>query len=200
MRIDRMLPFLEEEELKLLAEKILSAENGCFNGVTIEMLLPFLDEEDVDDLFDKAETDGRMLNVFLPFVSEKKLNESVDRFVEAGRKKEILSLLPFLDEEGIRALVRAAKNVEIDLSFVELLPFMVEEDVDGLLLSAIEKKENYIELIPFASDRVLHRIVDEYISGELDVDMDQFYPFLDDEDIRKVFKHVMEKDDGHNSL
>lgn len=200
MRIDRMLPFLEEEELKLLAEKILSAENHCFNGVTIEMLLPFLDEEDIDDLFDKAGTDGRTLNVFLPFVSEKKLNESVDRFVEAGRKKEILSLLPFLDEEGIRALVRAAKKGEIDLPFVELLPFMEEEDVDGLLLSAIEKKENYIELIPFASDRVLHRIVDEYISGELDVDMDQFYPFLDDEDIRKVFQHVMQKDDDQKSL
>lgn len=194
MRIDsKILPFLGEEELKLLAEKIHSSEDGRFNGITIEMLLPFLDENDIDDLFDQVREDGKTLTLFLPFVSEKKLNESLDRFIETGRKKEILSMLPFLDEEGVRKIARAAENGDIDLFFFELLPFMDEEDIDRLCLSAIKKKENYSEIVPYASDRLLHQIVSEYISGELDIDMDKFYPYLDDEDIRRIFRHFLEK-------
>ena len=49
-----MIPFLDEEELKQLAQKVAESPDGNYQGVTYSNLLPFLDEDDVDMVFPTA--------------------------------------------------------------------------------------------------------------------------------------------------
>ncbi|MBU1145586.1 MAG: hypothetical protein KJ971_07005 [Firmicutes bacterium] len=112
MKLLRMLPFLEEEELEELVQKIINKEfdNEKINPVCI---IPFLNEEQVARLFNSSLKGEISINPekFLPFVSEKDLEE-VLRKIEANEIDTISadSLLPFLNSDQIKKLFQDILN------------------------------------------------------------------------------------------
>ena len=138
INLKKIIPFLDDDDLKELIEKILASDNQEYNGISIEELLPFLDEEDVDKM-----------------------------------------LLNYSDNE---------KNYRM------ILPFASEEKIGELFLKRIEQKKPIKDLLPFVNDSTLHDLVVKLLNGqEMEVDFDDIYPFLDDEDIKLVFSHLMGK-------
>jgi radical SAM superfamily enzyme len=111
-----MLPFLEEEDMDELVEKILSGE---VKGVKLMMLYPFLSRESLNKVVDHLikENKGKDLNAALPFISKAKVNEIYEA-VQAGTITGIKdhSLMPFLGKSKIKEmfnkLVKEAKDFD----------------------------------------------------------------------------------------
>lgn len=61
-----MLPFLKNEELELLAKKIMESEEDSYKGVRIAMVLPFLKKAVVDKLFLQRVREGKSTEAFYP--------------------------------------------------------------------------------------------------------------------------------------
>lgn len=135
INLKRMIPFLDDEELELLVDKILESEEGIYKNVTIKDLLPFLDE----DLVEKA------------FKSD------------SNKNKDVSFYFPFLDDEFYDDIVsKMLENKKIDEKFYSYLPYLSEE--------------------------ILSKVVDSYLKDEIDLDINRVYPFLSDEDMRKIFR------------
>ena len=103
-KITHLLPFMEAEELKELAIKIINKE---VNGVKLHMLYPFISHSDLDELVDlMIEKDqGKELQLTLPFLS----NEKLASLLEAVRDGRVHGLsehmfYPFLSREKIKDL------------------------------------------------------------------------------------------------
>ena len=116
MKITTLLPFMESEELKELAYKILDKE---VKGVSIVTLFPFLDKEDLTQVFDKMIETGHTKKLYgaLPFLNKEQINKLYDR-VKAGELEGFkeAALIPFLGETKIKEifneLVKEAANAE----------------------------------------------------------------------------------------
>ena len=116
MKYTHLLPFMDKEELKEIAEQVL---NGELKGVKIESLFPFLGKrnlgEIVDLLIEKKEV--KTLKRALPFVGK----EKVEAIYESASKGElpgfdVESCIPFLDSDRIKEIFRElVKNApEVD--------------------------------------------------------------------------------------
>ncbi len=138
LNIKKMLPFLEEEDLKDLAKKIKESPDRTYKGVSLNEVLPFVDDDLVDDLFKDAVEKNEDFNQYLPFVSD--------------------------------------------------------EVIDEMFIKAVKENKKYSAFLPFVSDECLSKLVDAYIQGTFTMDIDKIYPFLDDDDIRKLFRHELNKD------
>jgi len=115
MKLISLLPFMDKEEIKGLAQKIINKE---VTGVSLVVLFPFLDTEDLDEL--------------------------VDDLIKNGSTKQIYHALPFLSKKSINTLYEKVKNGEIK-GFREqaLLPFLgksaIKDMFDTLVKEASEK-------------------------------------------------------------
>jgi hypothetical protein len=194
MDLKKMLPFLEEDELKELADKLCDSPDGTYQGVSMKQLLPFLEEDEVDALMLSAYQKGLPVTSFYPFASDEGLAKLAKTIVASAEPKASLrSLLPFLDDGTIASL--AAKVISSDgnygdLSYREILPFMEDEDIDKAFLQlAISNDPQAKSFAPFVSDKAFHELVERYWDGSLqDFDFDAYYPFMDDDDIRALFR------------
>ena len=104
MKLISLLPFMESNELKDLALKII---NGEVKGVKLVMLYPFLDREGLDEvvevLIEKGE--GRGLTHALPFMSKvsvQKIYEGIKDGSIKGVKEHML--IPFLGKSQVKDL------------------------------------------------------------------------------------------------
>lgn len=114
MKLVSLLPFMENEEIKDLAHKII---NGEVKGVKLVVLFPFLEEKDLDEIVDILIEKGdiKSLKYTFPFVSQTTI-EKIYNKVKDGTIKDMRtqSLLPFLGKQQIKdlfeALVKEAAN------------------------------------------------------------------------------------------
>lgn len=128
INLKKIIPFLDDEDLKDLIGKVLESENQEYNGVTVDNLLPFLDDEDVDQLLQKYSDDGKDYTRLLPFASDKKISSLFITRIE--QHKSIKDLLPFVDDSALHELViKLVQGEEIDINFDEILPFLEDEDI-----------------------------------------------------------------------
>lgn len=115
MKYTQLLPFMDREELKKIAQEII---NGELKGVNLKTLFPFLGRESlhelVDQLIEKKETES--LQSVIPFVS----GEKVLDIYNAAEKGEIpnfdsSSCIPFLGSDKIKEIFRElVKNAPVD--------------------------------------------------------------------------------------
>jgi hypothetical protein len=106
MKYTQLLPFMDREELKKIAQEIMSGE---LKGVKLESLFPFLGRdvlhEIVDQLIEKKET--KTLGRAIPFVSRDKVL-TIYRAAEKGDLPNFdpSECIPFLDSEKIKEIFR----------------------------------------------------------------------------------------------
>ncbi len=108
MKLMKLLPFMDDEDLKELVTKI---KNNEVKGVKLVHLYPFLNRDDIDELVDGIIENGNSKDLYsaLPFMSKEKLNEIYDR-VHAGELEGFReeALLPFLGRKKIKELIDQA--------------------------------------------------------------------------------------------
>jgi len=115
MKYTQLLPFMEEEELRKIAQEIMSGE---LKGVKVEALYPFIGtnhlHEIVDQLIEKKET--KALEHAIPFITKEKVLD-VYRAAEKGELPnfDASSCIPFLSPDMIKDLFRELiKNAPIE--------------------------------------------------------------------------------------
>jgi hypothetical protein len=83
------------------------------------------------------------------------------------------------------------KNVNV----VAIMPFLEEEDCDKIFLKKLQDNDDVtIELINFVSEECLSYLVDAYINGKFpNLNVDKLYPFLDGDDVKKLFYFELRK-------
>ena len=113
MKLLHLLPFMDQEDMTELLEKI---KQGEVKGVKYVYLYPFLNTEELDQL--------------------------VDYHVEQGSKKEIYAALPFMSNERLSKLYEQVKNKKIE-GFKEeaLIPFLGQKKIKELVKELIAKGE-----------------------------------------------------------
>jgi hypothetical protein len=119
VKLTHILPFMETEELKDLAKKIINEE---VKGVKLVTVFPFLSNEDLDEVVDLLieKGKGKKLSYVLPFASKKTIKKIMDGVKDGsitGLKEHYL--YPFLGNEELKSMFdklvkEAQENAEDD--------------------------------------------------------------------------------------
>jgi len=195
MDIKKLLPFLEEEDLEQLAEKILSSPDKNYEGVTLEMLLPFLDDDYVSKACKKAFEKGDSISNYLPFMDDDDIDEAFILALKENRGN-LYSFLPFVSDDAIDKAVDLISQgkVQVDTALIDkMLPFMDDDKIDEIFVLQVKNNQPITKYLPYVSDDTLHKVVTMVIKGEANLDLNVLLPFLDDDDIRNIFKAEMNK-------
>ena len=179
-----MAPFMEEQEVDQLA--------GEYYHLTgkYKSILPFMSEEGVAQLAKAVSETGEDIRGMLPFLDEDDIADFPDEMFEDPNLRR--AILPFCDEETAARICRIAmESGEDDLS--GYMPFMDEDDVDDLFVEMALNGINDHRCYPFVSEEGFGRVLDLYLKGEIDFDFDDAYPFMDDDDIRRLFRNEIRK-------
>ncbi len=129
-----ILPFMESEELKELALKIINEE---FKGIRLRMLFPFLLRDDLDAIIDLLieKKKSRQLNFALPFMSKQKIQQIYEGIIK-GEIEGVheRALYPFLGKEELKNmfdhLVKEAKKDEDDEEDEINIDYPTVDDLD----------------------------------------------------------------------
>ena len=110
---------------------------------------------------------------------------------------KLLRLLPYMSpKEAHKVCEKLLENDETlkNLEISTIMPFLSAEDCDKVFVKCIEIKKDcdLTTAVPYVSIGCLSRVVDDYIDGKYpDLDIDSLYPFLGDEEIKKIFYHII---------
>jgi 23S rRNA maturation mini-RNase III len=195
-----MIPFLEDEELNELADKVLASPKGEFQGVTMANLLPFLDDDKIDQAVVTELKNGHNIDTYRAFMSDDSYHAIAVNFIKGNPVPNMIKWIPFLEDDDIDAIGK--KVIEMGgnyggLTISMILPFISDDVIDEAMIQAFEKgdSEAIKKFAPLASDEVLHKIAVKYANGEgKSGSLDDIYTFLDDDDIRYIFKRAMNED------
>lgn len=138
----------------------------------------------------------------------KKIKEDTERLFNKDKtfdpnstEAKLLKLLPYMSEEETHEV--CLKLLSSDESVAKLnvgvvMPFFSKDDADAIFKKSIELGNEDYDLsviVPYVSDTCLSNIVDGYIEGKYpNLDIDSFYPFLGDADIKRLFYHIINEE------
>ena len=115
---------------------------------------------------------------------------------------KLLRLLPYMSKDDthevcLKLLEKDDTLAEVNISAV--MPFLSADDCDAVFKKCIEINNTDYDLataIPYVSTKCLSEVVDNYISGKYpELVIDELYPFLADAEIKKIFYHIISKED-----
>lgn len=134
MKLVALLPFMESEEIKELAIKIINEE---VKGIKLVITYPFLRNEDLDEIIELCIEKGRSkdINHALPFASKETIAKIL-KGIEDGTLEGINStmLFPFLGKKERKSifddLVKKAATQAAQDSDVEVEIYDDEEEIE----------------------------------------------------------------------
>lgn len=138
----------------------------------------------------------------LPFLDEEGLQILVDGLIDGSLTDISLGeILHFLEDEQIKELYNHyAAHPEKGVSTMIFLPFMDDDDVDKEFLRQFGAGKINNEILPFVSDEALHSIVEQYVANpDWNLDIDDLYPFLDDDDLTLLLKAYLKHKSSANA-
>ena len=112
---------------------------------------------------------------------------------------ELKKMLPFLGAEEIDKIAKNVLESEAEewkgFRLNDLFPFMSTAVIDKMFLKTIEAGKDYSRFLPFISGRVMHETVEDVIAGKRELNLDAMYPFMSNEDMKKVFYYYLNKEE-----
>lgn len=115
---------------------------------------------------------------------------------------KLLKLLPYMNKNETHEVFEKILASDITVSTLDIttiMPFISAEDCDALFKRCIELGNMEYDLasaIPYVSEKCLSDVVTGYIDGKYDkLNIDSLYPFLPDEQIKRIFYHILNSDD-----
>lgn len=138
----------------------------------------------------------------LPFLGNDDLRELAKECLNGNVDLPVEEVLPFMSTPDVDALFDQFRNEngEIDLTLTRenvdlsnMMPFLSQKLVDDLFLSQADKEIN-VDVLPFVSEEALHRLVVKYAENpDIEMDIDELYPFLSAKDISLLFQTYLKK-------
>ena len=155
-------------------------------------------------MFDGAKRIGTKITVGAKDLGAK-MKEGTERLFNRDKSDDpnsteakLLRLLPYMSSEDAHEFCRkliASDEMIKKVNVAEIMPFVSKDDCDALFLKCIvltDGKSDVAKAVPYVSKSCLALVVDDYINGKYpDLDMDALYPFLSDEEIKKIFYHII---------
>lgn len=176
------LPFMDEDDVAALARRAVEKQGTDAVG----MFLPFMDEDDVDALAQKAQEQGGSMGCFLPFISEELIGSMAQARYRQSGVESISEFLPFMDEDDVDAIAREmiAKGGELQ----PLLPFMSEDGIGEIAQTAVAQgnMEALKVYAPFMDEDVLTEIACKQARTNGLSSIAAFLPFLDESTIKTL--------------
>lgn len=132
-----------------------------------------------------------------PYMDEEDLHDLVVEFCDGGLETDMSEILPYLADDDVAYLAKKFKGGVKEfkgLSLEDLLPFADEGAIDELFLEKFSKGELDESLFSFVSDKCWHELVVKYCENEdSDMNIDEIYPFLDERDLKLLFKTYLKR-------
>lgn len=215
-----MLPFMDEEDLDVLVNKIIEGKED----LKASSILPFLQENQIEKLADYYIKTGSSISPFLPFLENEQIVKYLDYAIaNPDSLIKVSSFLPFLEEEGLQKLCEASIKDESIIKINQLLPFLENNEIKRIYEAVLENPEKYdvnkkvfypyleedtlyerfmklikenrvdLEMVNYLSEKTLDEIVDAYLRGEMEINIDNLYPYLSKQAIKKIFAFALDK-------
>ena len=115
-----------------------------------------------------------------------------------SQEAQLLKILPYLSVEETHKICEKIMENDETLREIELsaiMPFLSGVDCDKLFARSLELGRDEDVLVPamkYVSEGAASAFVDKYVAGEYpEINMDKFYPFLSDANIKKLFYHII---------
>ncbi len=130
------------------------------------------------------------------------INKFSSQFESQSSKKakKLAEIIPFLDDDEllhdlVLKIIDGDEEIIKKLDLKSILPFLPDEDCDLLFLKSLELKGKISsDCLPFVSEACLSRFIDNYIKGQYqNIDINQVYPFLSNDDIKRLFLYELNK-------
>lgn len=134
-----------------------------------------------------------------------KIKEGTERLFSKDKSSDpesteakLLRLLPYMSKDDthevcVKLLEKNDSLAKVNVS--SIMPFLTSEDCDAIFVRCIEINNTDYDLataIPYVSAKCLSGVVDNYIAGKYpELVIDDLYPFLSDEDIKRIFYHII---------
>jgi hypothetical protein len=118
------------------------------------------------------------------------------------KANKLIYLLPFMSEEelhnvALSILEHSPKYKNLKIEYV--LPFLDSDDCDKIFLDMVHNSRgNLSSVVPFVSEEVLHKLVTDYVEGNINsenISFDELYPFLESKDVKLLFDYLLEKEE-----
>jgi len=110
--------------------------------------------------------------------------------------ESLKKLLPFLTEKELNELLEKilqSPNQEFkDVKLKDLLVFLNPESIDNLFLDQLKKGQDVTYILPFVGHETLKNIVELYCNSKLDyeIDINKLAMFLTPEDISLLYQYM----------
>lgn len=112
---------------------------------------------------------------------------------------ELKKMLPFLGAEEIDMIAKNVLESEAEewkgFRINDLFPFMSTAVIDKMFLESVEAGKDYARFLPFISRSAMHEIVEDVLNGKRELNLDSMYPFLSNEDMKRVFYYYLDKEE-----
>ena len=159
-------------------------------------MLPFLDDESITHAFREAVREGDKsavaIALFLP--EDFDWNFVVNHFFENENSMKLTGFYPFMSKESLTDLfVRMNQEHYKTSDVASLMPFVRAKMIDEVFLNKIREGLPFEHFLPFVSRKCLHQLACDYCEGAMDIPIDSCYPFMEDEDIRMIFRYFLSK-------
>ena len=131
------------------------------------------------------------------------ITDNINKTKRNNVTNKLVKILPFMDEEDVHEVVDKILDDDPDFKDVDvsaIMPFLEEEDCDKIFIKKVQDDDDIaLELINFVSEECLTLLVDAYIAGKYPkLNVDRLYPFLDGDDVKKLFYFELKKSKNKN--
>ena len=172
-----------------------------------------MDEEELEE--EEEETTEEKESIFtddlkdLGNIIKEKVNRFTDKVKDLSKRnfkaynektEKLVKILPFMEDQDIHELIVELLKEDDSMKDVDIraiFPYLDSDDCDAIFLKALEQNNfNFkpADIAPYVSSECLTKVVDMYLDGKFtDKDIEKIYPFLDSEDVKRIFKHMMTK-------
>lgn len=145
---------------------------------------------------------AKKLEEIAPFLDKQTLHNMVEEFLYGDLEVNMAVVVPFLDDGDISLIMKKLLKCDGEtfkgLKVKDLLPFADDKDIDELFIKRAKAGRIDKDMMPFVSANCWHEIVKDYCKDEdSTLNIDEFYPYLDDNDIQLLFKTYLKRRKKH---
>lgn len=164
--------------------------------VTVDTLLgehiPVLSQTDVDGYCAEHAMTGEELSKAAPLLKPTQVEIAFEK-ARSFTTQEFQDILPFLSQQTVDHLARAAESAE---AFRSMAPFVSAAVIAEQMQARLERNESVDDLIPFADKKDIAALAEKH-DGPVPV---SWYPFLDRAYMEQSVEKAMDADDWEAAL
>lgn len=194
--LERQMNEMGEKLSKLYNEKYAKK----FEDLGKKVSKAFSIDADLQDDDEAEEKGGEKSDIekILPYLEEDSLHELVVSFINGESDFDMKKALVYLEEDDISLLIKKLSECDGEelngLTVDDLLPYADDEDVDVLFMKGVRAGVINKRLFSYVSVDCWHEIVEEYCKDENSkLNIDDILPYLDEDDIRLLFKTYLKR-------